>query len=253
MRCRSVDETQRCPSTDAQHARKRVSLALCAGICTILLASSSLVGCSSKQVDIPGDRKSPTAKDFPDHLCDSTISTAPLRRMYPKGTSGPVQMIRGNNDTGNVHHFMERRDESGNSVWGCWVQFDGKEAEESAFRASIVAMTAVEPSSLDSLGRTAGHPARKISLEAIHGINGPQHSVLDFPCQVAEHRKVTMRVIMLHPIETRASVAEREHMAHIAATYIRDLAHYVVDRLHLCKNMSKFPSEDFVSSPIPNG
>lgn len=244
--------SKRRPSTNAQHAHKPISLTSCVGIFASLLACFSLIGCASQQTGRADDRQSPKAKELPDHLCDSEIPTSPLRGMYPKGASGPVQMIRGNNDTGNIHHFMERKEESGNSVWGCWVQFDGSNAEESAFRASIVAMANVDPSSLDSLGRTAGYHAHSLSLGVIHGVNGPQHSVLDFPCQVAEHSKVTMRVIMLHPLETNATKAERKHMVRASAQYIRKLAHYVIDGLHLCKNIPKFPSGEFSSKPIPN-
>ncbi len=245
----TVPGTQRfLPTTRSPEAL----LANVAALVVFLIVCISLTSCTSGH-DPNGGEASPNAKSFPAHLCGSTISTAPLRRIYPRGTAGPVQMTRDNHSTGNIHRFMNDRSDSGDSGWGCWIQFDGKKAESSLFEASIGAIAKGNPSSLVETRRLAGYHSHELTLGVIHGVNGPQHSGIEFPCEVSKNRNVTMSVSLFHPIDPDAADAYRERVTRISSGYIKSFARYVIDTLHLCKNLPKFPAGKFSSKPIPYG
>lgn len=213
-----------------------------------LLMCASLTSCTSKGGAGDGGH-SPTAKKFPKHLCDSGISTAPLKRIYPKGASGPIQMAPDNRSTGNINHFIDKEENSG--AWICSIQFNGEGTESTLFMATIMAVTEENTTLLEEVIRGAGYHPHSLTLRTIHGVNGPRRSALEFPCQVDENTKITIFVRLFHPIDRDAADARRERVVRISSGYIQDLARYVIDELHLCTDPSTFPSGEFKSKPIP--
>jgi len=206
------------------------------------------VAACTSQTESSGGEHSATAEAFPEHLCDSGISTAPLTRIYPEGSSGPFQMAPDNRSTGSIHNFLDKEKKTGS--WICSMQFTGKNAESSLFTATIMAVAKDRTSLLEPVIRGAGYHPHSLSLGVMQGVNGPRRSALAFPCQMNEHTKVTMFVRLFHPIDRDAADARREHVVRTSSGFIQDLARYVLDTLHLCKNLPGFPSGKFKTEPI---
>ena len=226
---------------------RRPSASVCVLACTVL-ACALLAGCASRSKSTD-ERQSPAA--FPAHLCDSRFPTDPVRRIYPEKPTGEVQTYRGDGDTGDLKHFMNKEGESGGSQWSCWVQFDGKDSQVYLLNVLIAAFTEETPSSFKELGIQTGYGSRTLSSGIVHGVNGPKRSALKFPCQVSGREKVTLLVTIYHHIDYAAPDAYRERVRRISADYVREIAGGFVNRLHPCKNMPKFPSGGFTSTPVP--
>lgn len=218
---------------------------------TCIVACALSAGCVSGATEREGEESGPTPQAFPAHLCDSRIPTSPLRRIYPKGTAGPVYMSRDDRSTGDIAHFMNTQAETGNSLWQCWIQFLEEDADAAVTHVHLSAIARGNPTSLERLGRVAGYGARSLSLGVVHGVNGPQQSALKFPCQKTGGERVTLLVNVFHRIDRDAADARREQVRRTSAAFVREVARHVVETLHPCKNLPTFPSGDFTSTPFP--
>lgn len=217
----------------------------------VLLACFLLAACAPGAKDGADEEGAPSPRAMPAHLCDSRMPTGGLRRIYPKGAAGGVRMTRESRSTGDIEHFMEKQAETGDSQWICSIQFTGSNAEASLAKARIVSIAPGNSTSLDDITRLAGDHPRSMSLGAVRGVNGPRRTAVTFPCVTGSHEKRTLLVGLFHPVGPYGSDTRGEKVRRSSADYVLGVARDFVETQHPCTNMTRFPSGDPKSSPIP--